>query len=508
MNAMPLPYFSHLPAVVVCGLLAMGLACGGLDTACHGMGESVPSSESPDRPDTGGPSGTRGGSKASQPPNVLLIGVDTLRADHVGCLGYVKDTTPTLDRLAREGVLCTRTMSTSGWTLPSVMSVLTALYPNVHQVYTYKNRLPEEVTTLAEILKARGYATAGVVGNPIVHSKNGYSDGFDHYDDFTISLDSGLDLFGNHNETFNDQHLVCTSELVTRTAVQWLAQHDGEPFFLFLFYMDPHYDYLPPAPFDTMFDPDYRGALDGRGIAKEPRHSRRPSDRDLQHLLALYDGEIRYTDTYVAKLLQTLAARRLLENTFVVVFGDHGDEFYEHGKTAHDRTLYHEILHVPCILWWPDQVPAGRRVEALTSLVDILPTMLDYLGLPPEGPVQGASLRPLMEGKVDRLHDTVWAELNTWTHVQAVIGDREKLVRNVGSDTWELYDLPHDPREQTNLYGQSAAAEARLALRAKWEQWSRDNEALSRRLASGTKTPEVPVGELQWQQLKALGYLQ
>jgi arylsulfatase A-like enzyme len=399
-------------------------------------------------------------------------------------------------------------MSTSGWTLPSVMSVMTSLYPDVHQVYTYRKRLSAEVTTLAEVLKASGYVTAGFVSNPLVHGKYGFSDGFDLYDDFTIALDSRLDIFENHAAPVSDQQLVGTGELMTRTAVKWLERHSGEPFFLFVFYMDPHYDYIPPAPFDTMFDPDYRGDIDGREIWKEPRRSRRPSDRDLQHLLALYDGEIRYTDTCVAALLRAFAGAGLLDNTFIVFFSDHGDEFYEHGKTGHDRTLYDEIIHVPLIFWWPDRLPAGTRVEALTSLVDIVPTLLDYLGLSHEGPMQGTSLRPLIEGKTARLHDTVWAELDTWTHVQAVIGDRDKLIRNVGDDGWELYHVSGDPREQTNLHGQSSATEDCLAMVARWERWTSDNGVLSNKLVRGTPTQEVQVSEQQLQQLKALGYVQ
>ncbi|MHC4351326.1 MAG: sulfatase-like hydrolase/transferase, partial [Planctomycetota bacterium] len=151
---------------------------------------------------------------------------------HVGCLGYERDTTPTLDRLAREGVLCARTMSTSGWTLPSVMSAMTSLYPDVHQTYTCKNRLPGEVTTLAEVLKANGYTTVGFVSNPVLDGTFGFSDGFDLYDDFTISLDAGLDIFAVHDQTLNDQQLVHTGELVTRTADRWLQRNQGEPFFM------------------------------------------------------------------------------------------------------------------------------------------------------------------------------------------------------------------------------------------------------------------------------------
>lgn len=506
-NTMPGKAFSCLHICIVVGLSVAASRSSGFDRIAHGAVGEAQIRNPCDRTSAGESLPMTGGAKQSKRPNVLLIGVDTLRADHVGCLGYERDTTPTLDRLAREGVLCARTMSTSGWTLPSVMSVMTSLYPDVHQTYTYEKRLPEEVTTLAEILRANGYTTAGFISNFIIDGKYGFSDGFDLYDDFTVPLDSGMDIFERHDEVLGERHLVCTSELVTRVAVRWLEHGPHEPFFMFVFYVDPHYDYIPPAPFDTMFDPRYEGDMDGRGIAKEPRHSQRPSDRDLQHLLALYDGEIRYTDGCVAELLQAFAKSGSLNNTLIVFFADHGDEFYEHGKTAHDRTLYDEILHVPLILWWPDRFPAGRRMDALTSLVDIMPTVLDYLGLPHEDPVQGASLRPLIEGKTDRLHDTVWAELNTWIHVQAVIGDRHKLVWNVGDDTWELYHLHHDPGEQANLYAQSSATDIRLAMTAEWEQWTRNNRVLADDLAGGTETPEVQISEQQLLRLKALGYV-
>ena len=292
------------------------------------------------------------------------------------------------------------------------MSVMTSLYPNVHRVQTYQNKLSGEITTLAEVLKAAGYTTLGVISNPTIEGRYGFSDGFDLYDDFTVSLDFGMDMFGNNDKIIGDRHLSRSSELVTKTAVQWLQGRLAEPFFMFTFYFDPHYDYIPPAPFDTMFDPNYEGRIDGRGMNNEPRRSTRPSDRDLQHLLALYDGEIRYTDGYVAQLLEAMAASGLLENTLVVLFGDHGDEFYEHGKTTHARTLYDEIVHVPLILRWPGRLPAGKRIDAITSLVDIMPTILDCLGLPYEGPMQGISLRPLIDGKMERSRDTVWAELN------------------------------------------------------------------------------------------------
>ncbi|UCE48096.1 MAG: sulfatase, partial [Phycisphaerales bacterium] len=469
MNTLPIEDFSGSYVLVVAGLCFVTLIFCGWNETAYGTGERTCIAAPCDRAGASEDPAATKGAQQSKLPNVLLIGIETLRADHVGYLGYDRDTTPTLDRLAHEGVSCTRTLSTSGWTLPSVMSVMTSLYPDVHRTYTYEHRLSEEITTLAEVLRANGYTTVGFVSNPVLDGRYGFSDGFDFYDDFTVSLDAGLDIFERHDAVAGVQHLACTSELVTRTAAKWLEQRPDGPFFMFVFYFDPHYDYIPPAPFDKLFDPNYDGDMDGRGIIREPRHSQRPSDRDLQHLLALYDGEIRYTDGCVAELLRVFAGSGALKNTVVVLFGDHGDEFYEHGKTAHDRTLYDEIIHVPLVLWGPGRFPLGKRIHAVSSQIDIMPTILDYLGVPYEGPIQGASLRPLIEGKAERLHDTVWAELNTWIHVQAVVSNHYKLIRNVSKDTWELYYLRRDPDERTNLYAQPSTTDVQLTLMTEWE---------------------------------------
>ena len=508
MNTMLRRIRSFLHVIAVLGLSIAGLTCCGIDAVAYGAGRGAEIRDPCDGTGAGTNAPSVTDSTRPKRPNVLLIGIETLRADHVGCLGCKRDTTPTLDRLAREGVLCTRTMSASGWTLPSVMSVMTSLYPGSHKVHTYENKLASEVTTLAEVLKTGGYTTVGFVSNPTIDGQYGFSDGFDLYDDFTVQLDFGMDIFGEHDKVIEDKHLARTSEPVTRVAKKWLERKPAEPFFMFVFYFDPHYDYMPPAPFDTLFDPNYKGDMDGHGIVDEPRHSQRPADRDLQHLQALYDGEIRYTDTYVAKLLQTFAEGGLLENTLIVVFGDHGEEFYEHGKTGHERTLYNEIVRVPLILWQPGRLPAGKRMDALTSLVDVMPTILDYASLPYEGPMQGYSLRPLVEGKADKLHDTVWAELNYHTHVRAVMNEHYKLVRDLDQNAWELYQQDRDPGEHDSLSEQPSAANIRLALTTEWEQWTKTNDDLANKLTQGTKTEKPQISEQQLLQLKALGYMQ
>lgn len=225
-------------------------------------------------------------------------------------------------------------------------------------------------------------------------------------------------------------------------------------------------------------------------------------------MIALYDGEIRYTDSYVARLLEAFDGAGLSKDTLVIVFGDHGDEFYEHGTSGHGRTLYNEMMHVPLILRWPDQLPRGKRVDALTSLVDIMPTALDYLGVSYKGPLQGASLRPVIDATTGRLHDNVWAELKTTIHVQAVVNEDYRFVRDLDHDAWELYDLRRDSGDRTNLYNESSMAEMCAKMMAQWRQWAERNDVLAKELTHGAEPPKSQLTEQQLRQLKALGYAQ
>ena len=326
-------------------------------------------------------------------PNILLIGIETLRADHVSCLGYARNTTPAIDKLAKEGVVFSRAIASCSWTMPTIMSIFTSLYPDLHKATDGFKKLPEGITTLAEILKENGYLTVAVVSSPILNHTFGFSKGFDLYDDFSVGLDIDLDLF--ENDKTNRNHDIfgsgaMTSKAVNRTAVAWFEKNHQKPFFMFVFYFDPHYDYVPPAPFNTVFDPNYEGSIDGRRIASELRRTTRPAQRDLDHMIALYDGEILYTDGYVSKLLEKLKELQLLDETLIIVFGDHGDEFYEHGSTVHGYTLYDEVIHFPLILRWPGAVPQNKQISALVSQVDIMPTILDYLDVEYKGLMQGS----------------------------------------------------------------------------------------------------------------------
>ncbi|MBM3234694.1 sulfatase [Candidatus Poribacteria bacterium] len=346
-----------------------------------------------------------------QPPNVILISIDSLRADHLGCYGYPKPTSPNIDALANESVVFTNAISTTTWTLPAHISMLTSLYPEVHQVINDGNKLSDKAVVCAEIMKEAGYLTAGFVSGPYLSSKFGYNQGFDLYDDYTINYSS--------NE---ESHRGITSPKIHQQVTKWLEQNYRSPFFLFIHYWDVHYDYVPPPPFDTMFDPDYTGIITGQDYERNELINPQMPERDLEHIIALYDGEIAFTDSYIGKLMTYLKKLDIYENTMVILTSDHGDEFFEHGCKGHRNNLFDETLKVPLIIKFPSEkknpifaslspheVSTERSEQApikpvvlseQVSIVDIGPTFIDYLSITPNSNLDGQSLLPLVAGNI------------------------------------------------------------------------------------------------------------
>jgi arylsulfatase A-like enzyme len=302
--------------------------------------------------------------KESRPPNVLLISIDTLRQDHVSAYGYDRSTTPNLDRLAAEGAVFANAWSTSSWTLPSHISALTGLLPSVHQVEGQNDRLPEEIATLAETLARENYASAGFVSHVYLDGQYGFSRGFDEY----VTRPTQI------------------AEEVTEQALEWLDDHRRQPFFLFLHYFDPHADYAPPAGYAERFDDDYQGPSVGEyGFLQRFEDPAMPlPDEVARHVVALYDGEIRYTDDQIGRVLDRLREDGRLDDTIVAVFSDHGEEFKEHGSFGHGGTLYSEVTRVPLILRYPPRILPGTRVLS-ASVISDLPALISSLaGKTPE----------------------------------------------------------------------------------------------------------------------------
>ncbi len=294
--------------------------------------------------------------RAEAPPNLLLITLDTTRADHLGCYGDQKAQTPTLDRLAREGALFENARCHVPLTLPSHATLLSGLLPSTLNLRVNGLKLQEGVPTLATLLKERGYTTLAVVSSVILERERGLARGFDRYDDRMTQPPRG----GGPPEERK-------AEEVTKAALEAVGKVRG-PFFLWVHYYDPHYEYRPPEPFAKAF-------------AQNP-----------------YDGEIAYMDHEVGRLLQGLEEAGLLSRTLVAVAGDHGEGLMEHGERQHGVFLYEYALRVPLILRWPGRVPAGLRVKDLCGLADLAPTVLELLGL--KAPrTDGRSLLPLLRGK-------------------------------------------------------------------------------------------------------------
>ncbi len=320
--------------------------------------------------------------------NILLISIDSLRADHVGCYGYERNTTPTMDKVAADGIRFANAMSTSSWTLPTHLTMFTGRYQIAHGVMHESYTLSDQVPTMGEVMKAAGYATAGFVSAPYLAAHYGYSRGMDVYRDLSSE-------YGHRAEA---RSAIVSKEL-TELAVDWLEDNKDEPFFMFVHNFDAHYDYTPPPPYDTMFDDDYEGEMDGNHFIERKDVNANMDKRDLDHILALYDGEIRYADDHIGILLDQLRELGLHDDTIVLIVSDHGDEFFEHGNKGHHRTLYDEVLRVPMIVRLPDRAHAGTVVDEQVTLVDLMPTMLELAGIDATDGMQGISMAPLMAGR-------------------------------------------------------------------------------------------------------------
>jgi arylsulfatase A-like enzyme len=419
-------------------------------------------------------------------PNVVLIGIDTLRADHLSCSGYERNTTPNIDVVASEASVFKRAFATTSWTLPSFHSIMTSLYQASHGVITHKHRLDRSHVTLAEILKNQGYRTAGFVSGPFLKAIYGFDQGFDVYEE---SVSSASVIEANED---------ITSPALTDLVLPWLQENAGNRFFLFIHYWDPHADYIPPAPYDKIFDPYYEGTMDGTNIKWTDKVSTLTSKRDVEHIVALYDGEITWTDDHVGQVMNTLRESGLDENTVVVIVSDHGEEFLDHGGKVHGMTIYNEVIHVPLIFRIPG-VSEARKFESVVSTVDVMPTILDILDIGLPRSIDGESLMAIINGERDKKRtNEVYSEL--LHNLTTVVRGRWKLIYDSEVDRFELYDIETDFSESDDLAPSNATIVQELAnVLSDW---------LTAKKSGQVAAPEVHENEKTMKQLKALGYIQ
>lgn len=445
-------------------------------------------------------------------PDILIVTIDTLRADHLGCYGNRSaamanqrvdhesaldgdapemDASPIADALARGGVLFERCFAPRGQTHPSLASMLTGLYPITHGLRANGQRLPTEIETLPAILQKNGYHTAAFPANLARERWDFWMRGFD----VAIDGTDGRIVEEGAANAFRSQRV--WDRRVTDLAKAWIQSlpDDGRPFFLWVHLYDVHDPYTPETgDAEAFVDPAYVGpAQHPTGSSENPRDvltdvitawtlDRLPmNDADVRHVKALYDGGVRGCDRKVGELFAELKVRGRWKDTLTILSSDHGDELADHHRYfAHGSSIYDGVLRVPLIMSWPRQIAPGRRVDGLTQNLDIFPTVLEAAGLKVPGPCEGESLLPVLRGERDRASRThVFAE---WEDLIYAVSDGDwKLIVNpkgvrpkkppyniAGPDVGfpyechELYHIAMDPREQHNLFDRDHKEARRL----------------------------------------------
>jgi arylsulfatase A-like enzyme len=424
-------------------------------------------------------------------PNVLLLTLDTLRADRVGVYGYQRVRTPNLDALANEGVLFTRAMSQAPLTPPSHASIFTGLYPARHALrgFAEYNRLPPEHRTLAEILHGAGYATAAVVAAAPLAPGTGLDRGFDVYD-FTLPpnrypffgcRDALLAKVLKRAQLVPDRWAYRTAEEQTDRAVHWLEQHPDGPFFLWVHYFDAHDPYAPPV--------RYLRAAAHPGASLTDALSRS----------YLYDSEVAYLDEQIGRLADYLRRHGRLANTVVVGISDHGEGLGEHNYVGHSYRLFEEQIHSAFFIRYPARIQPGSRVATQVRSIDLMPTLLDVLQLDaPEG-LQGTSLLPLVQATGPQPHRLSFSETlnNPKRRLVSASDGRYKLIVSLdGGDPW-LSDLQDDPSEMRNYVAREPQVVARL-------RQALDDYAAEGAATQGSREALDPAVR---ERLRALGYV-
>jgi len=440
------------------------------------------------------------GCASEPPPNLVFIVVDTLRADRLGCYGAERETTPAIDALAARAVRFHRAYATAPWTRPSIASMLTGLYPTSHGASTVDLMLPDSVATLAGMLQAEGWATAGVISHGVISRRAGFARGFDHW---------------QQSEARGHEHISTAG--VTGQALEQLDRLAGgaQPFFLFVHYFDPHYFWHRHD--DADFAADSAGRLNGRQSIWQLRGMRQElTGEELAFIRDTYDEEVRHTDGGVGRLLERLGELGLESDTVVVFTADHGEEFMEHGWIGHTRSLYEELVRVPLIIRVPGAAPAV--VHRPVSLVSLVPTLLDLLCGPcldEEYTFQGPSLAPLIggeeanQGEGDADAEGIFFEVSfdqpeDWgaektAHKKGILLDGWKLIRDEAGGGLELYNLEQDPGETANLAQARPGVRDRLLARL---------EARVQRLGTAVDAQRLELDERELEQLRGLGYLE
>jgi len=414
--------------------------------------------------------------------NVVLIIIDTIRADHLGCYGYTLPTSPNIDAFASKGTLFERAVTCAPITLPSVSAMLTSTYPVFNNVrYNGMFFLGEESVTLAEILKRQGYKTAAFIGGFPLDSRFKVDQGFDVYDDdFSNSAQRReYGWIGHWADDFER-----TSAEVNESVFEWLEKAKDDRFFLMVHYFDPHLPYTPPNPYDERFE-------------------------------IPYDGEIAYCDEHVGGLLKKLEELGLAQDSLIVLTGDHGEALGQHEEVTHGEFIYDTTVMIPLVIHHPGRIPAGRRVETMVRSIDIMPTILDFLDIPQSPHTQGTSLLPALEGRLEETPVLLEATLHYYEGGN--LGHQPIMISGLRTNEWkfvyvtlekdgkpgwvgELYNVAEEPLELENVAASNRETLGRLKneMQSMIRSYSANALPKDNRLQMDRETRE---------KLKSLGYL-
>lgn len=415
-------------------------------------------------------------------PNIIFIMVDTLRADHLSCYGYSRNTTPNIDQLARQGIRFSKTISQAPWTTPSVSSFMTGRYQRIG----LNNGVPEnsvDIPFLWEMLKDHGYATAGVVSNPLAGGKHGFNRGWDYFD-----------------ENYAEDDI--SSPGVVNSAQSAIKQFKDRKFFLFMLFLDPHCPYVQHDKYN--YDPGYKGKL-AKSVTPndiDTRYANLTPD-DIKYTKSLYDSEISFTDEYIGNFLRSLKKMNLYNDTLIVFLADHGEGFNEHGQMSHGKSLYDELLSVPLIIKLPGQ-KSGRVVAGTNSLIDLFPSMMAYLNYSiSDLNLQGSALDLKRIRSIEPkaiYSSTIFGQVE----LKGLRSATQKYIIDTKTHKEELYDLAKDPKEKHNLITKDQKTV--LALRKMIQ--SKDQQIdTGLQIASNFDQKPADLDDTEKQRLRSLGYL-
>lgn len=436
-----------------------------------------------------------GCTKKEKPPVIIVI-FDTLPAGHVSCYGYSRSTTPHIDWLAEDGIRFEHAIAPAPWTLPSIASILTGTFPSRHSAGfhldppTVSDRrlapLRPEMVTLPSLFQEKGYQTAGIFNNPFTHPGYGLDKGFDTY-----------------NYVGGDNLLIRRATEVVNNAVEWIELHKKKPFFIVVHFFDPHLAYDPPLHFAMPYISDYKGRvkIPFSPHPKDIRSGKIPlSDEDKKFVIGLYDGEVTATDFELGRFIAYLKENGIYDKALIVLTADHGEEFWERGSFEHGHSLHREVVEVPLIIKFPGIESPGQVVGEYVSLVDIFPTIAEFMGWPLPFSLDGISLYP-RGGRLRVLPHTVVTENTHYgPQQQAFYDDGFKLIVNRETGKMQVYDLKNDPSEQKDMLGKIDLPDS---VKSQVQKMAKDlEEAMKNQVPEAAKIDAETL-----EKLKSLGYI-